>query len=239
MDSSINIESLNKIVQDGIPAGGPDIDLYSVTADLGDIEREIEIDITVGNYSDTVSIEHALEGTTVCDVVLPIDDLMERVQEEGYGETALGYLLHHLSDGERSEVVRALGRADEADAAAMEVEAPTPTPDFIPQDATVHTLGCLTRGTKFWVSRESLTAYTYTYDERVPATTWGEHLTDDTEVWIEELAPAPETDDTEKSLYSASSVRDLVGMILADDERRLLLIGLLVEAGYAVEKKVS
>ena len=119
----------------------------------------------------------------------------------------------------------------------VEVEAPTPTPDFIPEGATVHTLGCLTRGTKFWVSRKSLTAYTY--DERVPATTWGENMTDDTEVWIEELAPAPETADTEKSLYSASSVRDLVGMILEDNERRPLLIGLLVEAGYAVGKNVS
>jgi len=34
-------------------------------------------------------------------------------------------------------------------------------------------------------------------------------------------------------------VSDLVGMILADNKRRPLLIGLLVEAGYAVSKQVS
>ncbi len=236
--SNINIERLREILFAQSEVGSEDeINLYSVMVDLDGIEHEVEIDITIDDQRETVSVSLDLEGTETCDVSLRIEDLMERVQEEGYGETALGFLLHHLSDGDRSEVVRALGRSFEADAAAMEVEAPTPTPDFIPQDATVHTLGCLTRGTKFWVSRKSLTAYTY--DERVPATTWGEHLTDDTEVWIEELAPAPETDDTEKSLYSASSVRDLVGMILADDERRPLLLGLLVEAGYAVGKKVS
>lgn len=236
--SNINIERLREILFAQSEVGSEDeINLYSVTVDLDGIQHVVEIDITIDDQLDTVSVSLDLEGTETCDVSLRIEDLMERVQEEGYGETALCLLLHHLPDGERSEVVRALGRSDEADVAATEVEAPTPTPDFIPEGATVHTLGCLTRGTKFWVSRKSLTAYTY--DERVPATTWGEHLTDDTEVWIEELAPAPETDDTEKSLYSASSVRDLVGMILADDERRPLLLGLLVEAGYAVGKKVS
>ena len=71
----------------------------------------------------------------------------------------------------------------------------------------------------------------YTYDERVPATTWGEHLTDDTEVWVEELAPAPEG--------TPSSVKKTIKSILSTEDDRLLLIGLLVEAGYAVGKKVS
>lgn len=143
-----------------------------------------------------------------------------------------------LTDREKADIER-----DEKVIRTIEVEVPvTEEPlldafDRLISGRTPHTLGCLTRGTRFWITSQSLHALHY--DERVPATTWGEHLTDDTEVWIEELAPAPETDDTEKSLYSASSVRDLVGMILADNERRPLMIGLLVEAGYAIGKKVS
>jgi hypothetical protein len=122
-------------------------------------------------------------------------------------------------------------RADEADAAAMEAAG----------ERTPHTLGCLTRGTRFWLTSQSLHALHY--DERVPATTWGESLTDDTEVWIEELAPAPEADDptpdTVLTPDDLSSARYLAMAMIHNDHHRPLLIGLLVEAGYAVGKKVS
>ena len=122
-------------------------------------------------------------------------------------------------------------RSDEADAAAMEAA----------EGRTPHTLGLLTRGTRFWLTSQSLHALHY--DERVPATTWGESLTDDAEVWIEELAPAPEADDAAPDTVLTpdhlSSARCLAMAMIYNDHQRPLLIGLLVEAGYAVGKKVS
>jgi len=51
--------------------------------------------------------------------------------------------------------------------------------------------------------------------------------------------PQTVTEETEKSQDSASSVKETIKSVLSREDDRLLLIGLLVEAGYAVGKKVS
>lgn len=230
-------------------------------------------------YEDYITVSMSL-GTVIqtcvdeCSTELVLANLLHIDRE-----TVMAFC-HFVAEQEQ---VQAALDSEEADAAATEEAGDAPDPDVsmtatelveeamdqrsIAQEraddaaampasaATRRALGLLTRGTKFWAFTNDY-SLPFIYDERVPAETWGRGLTDDTEVWIEELAPAPEADapapeadeadtatteksrTTEKSLYSASSVRDLVGMLLADDELRPLLVGLLVEAGYAVGKKV-
>ena len=260
---SINTSKLIDIIC-GKYERDPVIEFHETQVDLEGIEREIEVEFMVGPHGDTVYITHEMDGEEDLTVSLPVSHVVRSVADEGCTMEVLGGLLETLDEAEYIRVVHAIASARLADCDSQEerkwervhtavtrVEpepaetaetAETVTNPLIPEGATVHTLGCLTRGTKFWVSRKSLTAYTY--DERVPATTWGENMTDDTEVWVEELhygleADLAATEDTVVTPDDLSSARSLAMAMIRNDHQRPLLIGLLVEAGYAVGKKVS
>ena len=254
----------------------PVIEFHETQVDLEGIERDIEVEVTIGHHSDTVYVTHEMDGEEDLTVSLPVSHVVRSVADEDSTMEVLGGLLETLAEEEYIQVVHAIASARLADCDSQEerkwervhtavtrVE-PEPEPEPVEPDEKVirtievevpvteealahatggrtqHTLGCLTRGTRFWITSQSLHALHY--DERVPATTWGENMTDDTEVWILELAPALDpaaTEDTVVTPDDLSSARSLAMAMIRNDHQRPLLIGLLVESGYAVGKKVS
>jgi hypothetical protein len=211
---SINTTHLIDIIRGRASSSPVMIEFPDTEVDLGGIERDIEIEVMVGEYSETVYVRTEMEGEEDLSVTLPMSRMMDGVTEEGCSGEALGILLQSLDHEECIQVVHAIASARLSDS---------------------HD----TQEKRLWERVHTAV----TMPEPEPVETAETVIETDFPVTEEALAPAPVPDVgilvTPEILESHSSVKDTIKSILADEDGRLLMIGLLVDAGYAVGKKVS
>jgi hypothetical protein len=218
---SINTTQLIEIILGKTDIGDPVIEFPDTEVSLFGVEREVEVEVTIGHYSDTVDITHELCGEEEITIELTLSRVLEVVIEEECSGEALGVLLSALDEEECLQVVHAIA------AGRMTLCGPGPEKR---KWERVHTAV-----TMMEPEPEPTTADTE-IDEKfmriieveVPVT---EEALDHAPTV--KSAPVPDTETV------SSNVKETVKSILSVEDDRLLLIGLLVEAGYAVGKKVS
>ena len=215
---SINTTQLIEIIL-GKTDRDPVIEFPDTDVSLDGIERDVEVEVTVGHHSESVYLTHEFEGEAEVHVELPVSHVVRNVVDNDCTMEVLGGLLDTLDEEECLQVVHAIAAGcmtlcDCADLekrkwervhTAVTMMEPEPEPEPVETAETA-----IEVEVEVPVTEEAL--------DHAPTV---------------ESAPVPDTETV------SSNVKETVKSILSVEDDRLLLIGLLVEAGYAVGKKVS
>lgn len=198
-----------------------------VDFDGKDMSQEIAVEVVVGHQSDTVYMEVEFEGEHEIDVTLSHAQILERLDDDDEVALFTGSVLGELDHEQAIQAVHAIA------AWRMSLTAGGDNENSISQHRRwehIHT--AITRMEVPEPEPEPTPADTEPAEKvieiEVPVT---EEALD--RAPTVESAPVPDTETV------SSNVKETVKSILSVEDDRLLLIGLLVEAGYAVGKKVS
>ena len=231
--SNINTDDLTQFINGALE--DVTVNFEQIEVDLDGTEREIEIDIAIGeDHTDTVYITQDLEGEENLDIRIELSIVLGTVMKQDLTTEAMGGLLQSLGHEECLQVAEAL--------AAARVLLAESSLDRL-RDAE-QSAACSNDNDGVLAAQEDIDAARLEL-QRWGAIHWaatGERIAE-VEVPVTEealdhaptLEPTPVTDTETVS----SNVKETIKSILSVEDDRLLLIGLLVEAGYAVGKKVS
>ena len=237
---SINTDDLTAGIRGGSLVTGT-VTFDSLEVDLGGVRRHTEVEVSIDGSTEYVTVGHYLEGEEEVDVEIDLENVIERIQDADLEQVTLGALLHHLDHEDCLRVVQAL-----ASARMAAIDDVLDTLQKVEQTAACdnNSEGVAEAQARMDESRAHLRRWEAIHAAATQPET-AETAETVSDVTVTEMAPepVPEPPDvgvlvTPETLESHSSVKETVKSILANEDDRLLLIGLLVESGYIVGKKV-
>jgi len=190
------------------------------------VSQEVEIEVIAGGRSESIFPEVEIEGEHSIDVTISYAEIAAQLDEADEVADFVGALLSEMDDEQAIQAVHGIA------AWRMGLTAGDDDEESVAQHRRwehIHT--AITRMELPEPEPEPTTADTEP-DEKVIRT-----IEIEVPVTEEALAHAPTPEPVPETV--SSDVKETVKSILANEDDRLLLIGLLVEAGYAVGKKVS
>lgn len=232
---SINTDDLTTSIRSGSLVTGT-VTFDSLEVDLGGVRRHTEVEVSIDGSTEYVTVGHYLEGEEEVDVEIDLENVIERIQDADLEQVTLGALLHHLDHEDCLRVVQAL-----ASARMAAIDDVLDTLRKVEQSAACdnHSEGVV----ETQEAMDECRAHLRRWDGiRIAATRMGtpetpaETAETVSDVTVTEVAPQPVPEPVPEVV--SSSVKETIKSILADEDDRLLLIGLLVESGYIVGKKV-
>lgn len=225
---SIDRENLFSTILHGSSVPGT-VPFASLEVSLDDVHRESEVEVSIDGNTGYVSIGHYLEGEEEVDVEIELDDVVESIRNADLEEGTLGALLHYLGDDDCLQVVFAL-----VSAKMSSIVDALDRLRKVEQSAVCdnNSEGVAEAQARMDESRAYLRRWEAIHAAAIQPET-AETVSD---VTVTEVAPEPVPEHAPETV--SSSVKETVKSILANEDDRLLLIGLLVESGYIVGKKV-